>query len=58
MGQRFRDYLINELGYSKLSAVTQMDNLGSQNVLNKLGFKYLGNKSFYEYTVTYFYYYP
>lgn len=58
MGLVFRDYLISQLGYSSLVAVTHLENEGSKNVLKKLGFKYEGVRFFYEQDVTYFRYGP
>jgi len=58
MGVAFRDYLISQLGYSYLVAVTHQENEGSKNVLKKLGFQYLGIEYFYELDVTYFRYDP
>lgn len=58
MGIAFRDYLINELGYSSLVAVTHLENEGSKKVLIKLGFQYEGVRFFYEQDVTYFRYDP
>ena len=58
MGLKFRDYLISELGYSSLVAVTHLENEASQNVLKKLGFKFIDIRNYYEMSVTYFRYDP